>query len=71
MRFLNKLLVGSMGLLLAGATLAATLDVAGVKVEDTATVAGTKLTLNGAGVRYKGPFKVYVGELYTTKKSLP
>ena len=68
LRFLNKLLVGSMGLLLAGATLAATLDVAGVKVEDTATVAGTKLTLNGAGVRYKGPFKVYVGELYTTKK---
>ena len=51
LRFLNKFLVGSMGLLLAGATLAATLDVAGVKVEDTATVAGTKLTLNGAGVR--------------------
>ncbi|MFM1980542.1 MAG: hypothetical protein RLZ68_1807, partial [Pseudomonadota bacterium] len=44
------------------------LEFSGVKVEDTATVAGTKLQLNGAGIRYKGPFKVYVGDLYTTKK---
>lgn len=43
-------------------------EVAGVKLEDTITVAGTKLQLNGAGIRYKGPFKVYVGDLYTTKK---
>lgn len=43
-------------------------EVAGVKLEDTVTVAGTKLQLNGAGIRYKGPFKVYVGDLYTTKK---
>lgn len=43
-------------------------DIAGVKVEDTATVAGVKLQLNGAGIRYKGPFKVYVGDLYTTRK---
>lgn len=40
----------------------------GVRVEDTATVGGTSLHLNGFGTRYKGPFKVYVGELYTTKK---
>ncbi|MFM2051589.1 MAG: hypothetical protein RL682_2080 [Pseudomonadota bacterium] len=46
----------------------ASLEFSGVKVEDTATVAGTKLQLNGAGIRYKGPFKVYVGDLYTTKK---
>ncbi|MEY4346495.1 MAG: hypothetical protein RL032_2327 [Pseudomonadota bacterium] len=44
------------------------LEFSGVKVDDTATVAGTKLQLNGAGIRYKGPFKVYVGDLYTTKK---
>jgi hypothetical protein len=37
---------------------AATLEIHGVKVEDSATVAGTKLQLNGAGTRYKGPFKV-------------
>ena len=51
-----------------GASLAATIEISGVKVEDSAMVAGVKLQLNGAGVRYKGPFKVYVGDLYTTKK---
>ena len=51
-----------------GASLAATIEISGVKVEDSAMVAGTKLQLNGAGVRYKGPFKIYVGDLYTTKK---
>ena len=49
------------------ATLAA-MELSGVKVEDSTTLAGTKLQLNGAGIRYKGPFKVYVGDLYTTKK---
>ncbi|MBX9817489.1 MAG: chalcone isomerase family protein [Burkholderiaceae bacterium] len=47
---------------------AATQEIHGIKVEDSAMVAGTKLTLNGAGTRYKGPFKVYVGDLYTSKK---
>jgi len=42
-------------------------DIAGVKVEDTVVVSGTPLQLNGAGIRYKGPFKVYVGDLYTTQ----
>jgi hypothetical protein len=51
-----------------GAGMAATIEISGVKVEDSAMVAGTKLQLNGAGVRYKGPFKIYVGDLYTTKK---
>lgn len=55
------------GLGMATSVLAA-VELAGVKVEDTATVAGTKLQLNGAGIRYKGPFKVYVGDLYTTQK---
>ncbi|OJX34275.1 MAG: hypothetical protein BGO74_01335 [Burkholderiales bacterium 68-12] len=45
----------------------AAVEIAGVKVEDAITVAGTKLQLNGAGIRYKGPFKVYVGDLYTTR----
>ena len=40
----------------------------GVKVEDSASVGGATLQLNGAGTRYKGPFKVYVGDLYTSKK---
>lgn len=64
--FLRKLMLAAV-LGAATATMAAT-ELAGVKVDDTATVAGTKLQLNGAGIRYKGPFKVYVGDLYTTQK---
>ena len=37
----------------AGLALAATQDINGVKVEDTAEVRGTKLALNGAGTRYR------------------
>lgn len=43
-------------------------EVAGIKLEDSVTVAGTKLPLNGAGIRYKAVFKVYVAALYTSKK---
>jgi hypothetical protein len=64
----KQLLTGALALVLGTAVLASTIEIAGVKVEDSATVAGTKLQLNGAGIRYKGPFKVYVAELYTTKK---
>ena len=52
----------------AAATAAVAVGLAGVKVEDAVTVSGTKLQLNGAGIRYKGPFKVYVGDLYTTRR---
>ena len=47
----------------------ATQEITGVKVEDSATVKGSKLPLNGAGTRYKGPFKVYVAGLYTGKQA--
>ena len=47
---------------------ASVIDVAGVKVADAATVANSNLLLNGAGVRYKGPFKVYTAALYLNKK---
>jgi hypothetical protein len=43
-------------------------DINGVKIEDSITLAGSKLQLNGAGTRYKAVFKVYVGELYTSQK---
>jgi hypothetical protein len=62
------LLTGLFSLCLGTAALAATTEIAGIKIEDSATVGGTKLQLNGAGIRYKGPFKVYVADLYTTKK---
>lgn len=68
MKLLKALVGVTLACLLGSAAWASTIDIAGVKVEDSATVAGTKLQLNGAGIRYKGPFKVYVAELYTTKK---
>lgn len=48
---------------------AADTTVSGVKYEDTTTLAGSQLQLNGAGTRYKGPFKVYTAGLYLPKKA--
>ncbi len=42
------------------------LELAGVKVPDKSTVAGQTLVRNGAGIRYKAVFKVYVASLYLT-----
>ena len=61
------LLAGLVALSFSATPMAATIEINGVKVEDSVTVGGTKLQLNGAGTRYKGPFKIYVGDLYTTK----
>ena len=48
---------------------AAQVDVAGVKLDDTIELRGSKLLLNGAGVRYKAVFKVYTAGLYLGKKA--
>lgn len=50
-------------------TLAAPVEIHGVKLQDTAEVHGTQLQLNGAGTRYKAIFKVYVAGLYLGKKA--
>ena len=47
---------------------AETVEVAGVKYETVQDVAGQKLQLNGAGIRYKAVFKVYTAGLYTAAK---
>jgi long-chain acyl-CoA synthetase len=44
-------------------------EVAGVKVDERITVAGSELVLNGAGLRTKVFIKVYVGALYAGQKS--
>lgn len=44
------------------------LDVAGVNLAPTVVVRGKTLTLNGAGIRKKFFFKVYVGALYTERR---
>lgn len=43
-------------------------EVAGVKLDDTVKVAGKDLKLNGAGVRTRVMFKVYVAGLYLQEK---
>ncbi|HEX6945514.1 MAG TPA: chalcone isomerase family protein [Casimicrobiaceae bacterium] len=52
---------------LAGTALAA--EVGGVKLDDKASVAGQELVLNGAGIRTRAVFKVYVGSLYVPAKA--
>ena len=47
----------------------ATIDVGGVKIEDSIDLQGSKLQLNGAGVRYRAVFKVYTAGLYLGKKA--
>jgi len=46
----------------------AAIDVAGIKFDDTASVAGQTLKLNGAGIRTKIVFKVYALGLYLPEK---
>lgn len=61
-----------MGMFLALGTTAQAVEIAGVKVDDTAKVANVELKLNGAGIRYKAIFKVYVAALYMTdRKTTP
>ena len=45
------------------------LEIKGVKVDETAQVGGNALVLNGAGVRTKAIFKVYVAALYLAQKT--
>jgi hypothetical protein len=63
---MKKLLLIACGLLLSASVSA--LEVAGVKLPDTAQVGSASLLLNGAGIRTKLFFKVYVGALYLPQK---
>jgi long-chain acyl-CoA synthetase len=53
-------------LVTAGASAA---DIGGVRIEDTASVAGQELVLNGGGVRKRVVFSVYVATLYLPQKA--
>ena len=57
---------GSLG---GGGAWADTVEVADVKYEPAVDLAGQKLLLNGAGVRYKFVVKVYTAGLYLTHKA--
>ena len=67
MRTRTPLATGLAFALVTGISSAA--DVAGVNVPDTETVDGKALKLNGAGVRKKAIFKVYVAGLYVETPS--
>ncbi len=43
-------------------------EVAGVQIPEGVNVAGSELKLNGAGIRTRAVFKVYVGALYLAEK---
>ncbi len=68
---MNKRLLGmtTLWLAVAAVTLAAVNEVAGVKMESTASVEGKTLQLNGMGLRKKLFFKVYVAGLYLESRS--
>ena len=53
--------------LLAGAGQAA--EVGGVKLGDKVSVGGTEMLLNGAGIRTRAIFKIYVSSLYVPAKA--
>ena len=63
---MRKLAVALSFLLLSSHAFA--LDVAGVNVSPTVVINQKTLSLNGAGIRKKFFFKVYVGSLYTERK---
>lgn len=68
MKLLKKLALVAGSLLIATSTIAA-VEIDGVKLEDTADVGGSKLQLNGAGIRTKIIFKVYVAGVYLPQKT--
>ena len=68
MIFAKRCVTGLAGLMLSVSILAAPVDVSGVKLADPIDLSGAKLQLNGAGIRYKAIFKVYVAALYLEKK---
>ena len=54
----------------AAQTAASTIEVGGVKFDNSVQVGNAKLQLNGAGVRYKAIFKVYAAGLYLSSKAV-
>ena len=64
---MGKPLIAVLAALFAAAAFAA--DVGGVKLADKASVGGQELVLNGAGIRTRAVFKVYVGSLYVPAKA--
>jgi hypothetical protein len=68
-RYFWLTMVLSLGIFVPAVSTATVVDMAGVKFDDTIDQRGSKLVLNGAGIRYKAIFKVYSAGLYLSKKT--
>jgi len=66
-RFLHHSAAALVMLVVAGAAIAA--EVGGVKLDDKISLGGQELVLNGAGIRTRAIFKVYVASLYVPQKT--
>ena len=69
MSFFKQCLTALAAMAISFSAAAATIDVGGAKIEDAVELQGSKLQLNGAGVRYRAVFKVYAAGLYLGKKA--
>ena len=64
---MNKLAIALFSLFVASSAIAA--EIGGVKLDDTISVGGKELVRNGAGIRTRAIFKVYVASLYVPAKA--
>lgn len=69
MTLTTRCMAGLAGLILSLGVLAAPVEISGIKLGDPLDLHGMQLPLNGAGIRYKVIFKVYVVGLYLGKKA--
>jgi long-chain acyl-CoA synthetase len=65
---MSRFVVAAAALALAS-SVAMAAEVGGVKLDDRTSVGGQELVLNGAGIRTRAVFKVYVGSLYLPAKA--
>ena len=68
-KLMARLLAVAALALASASTQAQVVELEGVKLEPTAQVGGAALQLNGAGLRTRAIFKVYVAGLYVPQKS--
>jgi len=69
MKTIRAVMLGAALSLLGALAVAQPVELSGVKFDNPIDVRGTKLELNGAGVRYRVVVKVYAAGLYLTKKA--
>ena len=69
MKNIRHVMLGAALSLMTAITMAQPVELSGIKFDSPIELRGTKLELNGAGIRYKVVVKVYAAGLYLTKKA--